>query len=202
MWILGAMILGWVLYARFVRQVYELERVASISVYELYLLSPLVLEFFAGALLACFLIRNPAGRSWAWLLLGLLLFFVGGWLYRLRFIGLLELGFFNLWRPMVFGMGSVLIVAGLVQLERRGFRAPLQLSLLGGGASYALYLCHTQWLYISNRFGFGEWLSGGPPWLVQLAFLGLVFLIVVYSVLHWRWVERPLHRLFRRLLRA
>jgi hypothetical protein len=50
--------------------------------------------------------------------------------------------------------------------------------------------------------GLPGWLAQNPGWLAQAALVGVAGLIVLYSILHYRWVERPLHRLFRKWLKA
>ena len=40
------------------------------------------------------------------------------------------------------------------------------------------------------------------PGLAKAALAGVCLAIVLYSMAHYRWLERPLHHLFRRWLRA
>ena len=66
-----------------------------------------------------------------------------------------------------------------------------------GGASYAIYLLHTPLLSL--------WYSLSPAQLpAAIAFTsfgGVVCLIVVLSVLHYRWIEVPMLRLSRKPMR-
>jgi len=46
------------------------------------------------------------------------------------------------------------------------------------------------------------WLAQFPELAAKAVFIGLVALIVLYSMAHYQWIERPMHRLFRRWLNA
>ncbi|MEJ8566266.1 acyltransferase family protein [Elongatibacter sediminis] len=206
-WLTGllAAMLGWAAYTQFVRHAYDPGRLELMSIYEQYLAFPYLLEFLAGALLAIRCLRRPgASSAWGWglLLAGAALFAAGGWLNESGIAGRLIQGYFVNVRVAVFGSASLLIVAGLVRLEQAGVRFPPRLGIPAGGSSYALYLSHTLVLAATNHLGFDRWAGGLSPVVAQGAYVGLIGLIVGYSLLHHQVLERPLHRSFRRLLRV
>jgi exopolysaccharide production protein ExoZ len=105
-------------------------------------------------------------------------------------------------RVLAFGIPSVLILWGLVGLERAGYTAPRRFSLYTGGASYAIYLCHTIFLVATMKLGLNRALAGWPDLSVQGIFLLYAVLIVAFSVAWYRFAERPLHRAFKQALRV
>ncbi|MGD2128308.1 MAG: acyltransferase [Lysobacterales bacterium] len=193
---------GWALYSQFVRHAYAPGQLEIMSVYEQYLAFPYLLEFLAGSLLALFLHARPRGPGWSLLAAGVGLFLAGPWVNEHLFAGQLIQGYFVIWRVLLFGTASVFLVAGLVRLEERGHLCPRRFSLWAGGASYALYLGHTLVLAGTHALGLDAWLSRRESAIAQLAFVLLAALMLAASILWYRWLERPLHRGFRRLLRA
>ena len=201
--VLAMLVVGaWSLYSHFARQAYDPGRLEAMSVYEQYLAFPYLLEFLAGALTAVWLKKSPTGFGWSLLLAGSLLFLAGGWINETQFHGRLIQGYFIIWRVSIFGTASVLILAGLVRLENAGWKSPRRFSLWAGGASYALYLSHTLILAATQRMGLNGFLSQFPAWAAQSAFLLLCALMLFFSMAHYRWLERPLHSLFRRGLKV
>ena len=200
--LLALAMLGWSVYSHFVRHAYDPGQLESMSLYEQYTIFPFLLEFLAGSILADWLRRHPKGHAWPLLLSGMALLLVSGWINSAQFGGKLIEGYFILWRVLLFGGASVLIVAGLVRLENLGWTVAPRFSLLAGGASYALYLSHTLILAATERMGLNDWLSHYPGWMARAAFICLAALIALYSIAHYRWVERSLHRAFRRWLRV
>ncbi len=193
---------GWSLYTHFGRHAYDPGVLENMNLYEQYLAFPYLLEFMAGVLLADRLRGRPGGLAWTPLVAGILLFVLGGWINDQQFGGHLIKGYYIIWRVLIFGSASVMIVAGLVRLENRGLTLPGRFSLQAGAASYALYLSHTLILAATQKMGFNGWTAHLPAWQAQTAFLALVTLIVVYSMAHYRLIERPLHRVFRGWLRV
>lgn len=193
---------GWGLYSYLVRRAYDPGPLDAMSVYELYTSFPYLLEFLAGSIIAAGSRNRPQGMAWVFLLSGSALFLAGGWINENLFHGRLIQGYFIVWRVLIFGSAAALILSGLVRLEFRGLVLAPRFSLLAGGASYALYLCHTLILDWAYRMGLPGWLAQKPGWLAQAALVGVAAIIVLYSVLHYLWVERPLHRIFRKWLRA
>ena len=106
-------------------------------------------------------------------------------------------------------------MAGLVRLEfaanraalaktdavhPAGMRAPARFSALTGGASYAIYLSHVLILTVVWNTGFNQAVAGWPGHLIIGAYLLLASAIAGYSVFHYVYLEKPLHRLFKRWL--
>jgi len=195
-------VLAWNLYSQFVRHAYDPGALEAMSVYELYLAFPYLHEFLLGSVLAGWLRTRPDGLAWTPLLMGLALLLAGGWINDHFFQGKLIQGYYILWRVVIFGSASLLILFGLVRLENRGWKIAPRFSVLAGGASYALYLCHTLILDATQKMGLNTWLAQFPELAAKAVFIGLVALIVLYSMAHYQWIERPLHRLFRRWLNA
>jgi peptidoglycan/LPS O-acetylase OafA/YrhL len=116
--------------------------------------------------------------------------------------GNIEQGYYVVPRVMLFGIPSVLMLLGLLGLERNGRVAPRRFSLDTGGASYAIYLSHTILLVATMHLGLNAALRGWPDLAVQAVFLLYCALIVALNVVYYRLAERPLHRLFKRALRV
>lgn len=185
------------IFRHFVAGSFDLERLFLMPFWVHFLFSPFVAEFFAGAVTAYWLQKNPEGTSWPFLAIGIALFLSAGIINDQLFDGKIEQGFYVVPRVLLFGSASVLIVAGLVRLEQRGISAPRRFSMLSGGASYSIYLCHVLIISVAVKTGVFAWAAGASVYSATVAWAGLVFLVWVYAVLHYRHVERPLHRLFR-----
>ena len=186
----------------FLWQDFSPARIYGLAFADQFLTSPFILEFFAGAILAYHLEARPGRLGWTWLALGSGLFLAGGWINQVGFGGDIEQGYHVVPRVAVFGAASVLIVTGLVRLEQRQVVAPVRFSLLAGGASYAIYLAHMPLLVAAQQLGLGRWAGQQPASLAALAYAALMVVIVLFSIAHYRRLERPLHRLFRRWLRV
>ncbi|HEY2660227.1 MAG TPA: acyltransferase [Caulobacteraceae bacterium] len=141
--------------------------------------NPMMLQFLAGATLAKLRLegRLPRhGAGWGLLVAGLLMF------AALSFFDL----YASLWRPLLWGVPALLIVAGAVSLEAEGkvLTTPLLDGL--GEASYSIYLCH--WpvvVLLASLVGVAR------PWLfVPLASIAAIGA----GLICWRLVERPLMR--------
>ena len=186
------------LWRHFVLQDFSPERFYLHSFANHFLASPFLLEFFAGALLGAVADRLRLGRpGWA-LGLGVAGFALAGFVNAVVYDGGIEQGYHVVPRVLWFGIPSVLIVLGLVGLERSGWVAPRRFSLWTGGASYAIYLSHTLFLVATMKLGLNAGLSGAPDLAVQAVFGLYCGLIVAASVAWYRWAERPLHRASKR----
>lgn len=203
---LVALMMVFAIYSQFIRHAYDPGSLEYMSAAEYYMFSPYLLEFLGGALVAGWM-RVPAkttGRLWgaSLLIFGSTLFLSGGWINNHYFDGGIEQGYTVFYRVLVFGLPALLILAGAVRLDQSGLRAPLQFSLLTGGASYAIYLSHTLILIGLQKLGFNDFAGSLEGWAMQALYLSLTLAILGYSVLHYRWIERPLHKLFKRALRV
>jgi len=197
-------VVAWSIYSHFIRRAYDPGQLETLSLAEAYMASPYMAEFLVGSLLAGWLADRPSGGGWAWLGSGVALFLAGGWINQMLFAGQIEQGYYIFWRVLIFGMAASLLVVGLVRLEFSGTTAPVRFSVLAGGASYAIYLCHTLWLSFTQHLGLNRARAeqAYASWQVQLVFVGYAILILIYSLVHYRVIEQPLHRCFKRWLRC
>jgi peptidoglycan/LPS O-acetylase OafA/YrhL len=213
------------LYRHFIAQSFSPENIYYLKFWDQFLTAPYLLEFFGGALVAAWIRKKPTGPAFSWLLAGTGLFLAGGWINESVYAGLIEQGFHVVPRVFIYGIPSCMILAGLVRLERNageqssmkgalpvdnvqandspggaGFRAPARFSALTGGASYAIYLSHILILTVAWNNGFNQLVSSWSGNMIIAAYLVLMLSIAGYSVLHYAYLEKPLHQLFKRLI--
>jgi len=141
------------------------------------LLNPMFLQFLAGVWLARLAQKQMLPeRAIGWLLLGL-----GLTLFVLLWLSAIDP---DLWRPMIWGLPAVLVVAGAVSVEADGgWPAWRWLGLLGD-ASYSIYLTHTLTIG-ALAMTIGAW---NPPVFVPLA----LAVAIVGGLATYLWIERPL----------
>ena len=139
--------------------------------------NPMLLQFAAGAWLAH---RQAQGRR---LTPGAGLAFAGlgaGALAALWMAGLNDI----LWRPLLWGLPALMIVAGALALEPVGARAPPRALVRLGDASYAVYLCHAPAVaLVAAAVGAGDAWVFVPAAIAASLIAGFAF---------HRWVETPL----------
>lgn len=196
--VLAALLLFLALFRHLFMGSFEPEQLYLMPFSEHFLISPFIIEFFAGALLAYHLREKKNGPSTPWLLAGCGLFLLSGVVNSQLFDGHIEQGFYVVPRVLFFGTASLMIVLGLARLEYRSSSAPVRFSLLTGGASYAIYLSHILLLVIATEIGLTRFLSELPFALTAIGFILLMALILAYSTWHYRYLEKPLHNLFKR----
>jgi peptidoglycan/LPS O-acetylase OafA/YrhL len=201
-------------YRHFVLQSFSPDNIYFLPFWSQFLSSPFLLEFFGGALLSWWLTKRPRGPGLAWLTAGSLLFLTGGWLNEALYSGLIEQGFHVVPRVFVFGIPSAMILMGLVRMETAatvdgagispgqtsGWQAPTRFSAMTGGASYAIYLSHILILTVVWNTGFNPFVATLPANMIIAAYILLMAAILGFSVVHYTWLEKPLHRLFKRWL--
>jgi exopolysaccharide production protein ExoZ len=158
--------------------------------------SPFTLEFIGGALAALWVTRRGggAGRSF---MVGALLLLVGFQVV----LGDDETAYGVWQRVLAFGVPGVLVVYGALAGEAsKGPVMPRVLCLLGY-ASYSLYLSHLLVLAVGRRVWVGLWGSGdGSLYFNGGALAVLALAALVWAVLSYRWLEKPLMALARRRL--
>jgi exopolysaccharide production protein ExoZ len=205
LFVLGALLMAtvsWSLISHFCLHAYDQGQLEKMGLAQYYMLSPYLAEFLAGALLAGQIGKKPGEWAWFYLLSGVLLFSLGGWVNTALFEGRIEQGYFVFYRVLTFGIPSLLLLKGMIALEHFGMRAPARISILAGGASYAIYLSHTLLLTVSQYLGFNDvagQLSNTPA---NVMFWLLILAILLLSMAHYTWIERPLHRWIKRVLRV
>lgn len=205
------------LYRHFVTDSFSPENIYYLAFWSQFLTSPFLLEFFGGVLVAWRVAEKPVGPALGWLLAGTVLFLAGGWINEQVYSGLIEQGFHVVPRVFVYGLPACMLVAGLVRLEKSavgrrasrpgngpqqalGMQAPARFSAVTGGASYAIYLSHILILTVAWNIGFNEFIGAWPGIMQIAAYVLLMLFILGYSVLHYTWLEKPLHHLFKRWL--
>lgn len=195
-------IIAWSLISQFGLHAYDQGQLENMSLAQYYMLSPYLAEFLAGAVIASHARRNPAKRGWLYLSAGVFLFALGGWVNDALFGGSIEQGYFVFYRVLTFGIPSLLLLKAMISLEQAGIRAPVRFSILAGGASYAIYLSHTLLLTVSQYLGFNVFAGQLSNPLAKILFCLLILAILLLSMAHYTWIERPLHRWFKGLLRV
>lgn len=149
------------------------------------LLNPMFLEFLAGVWLARLAQRDLLpDRSLGWVMLGL----------GIVLFAVLELSHIDpdLWRPMIWGVPALMVVAGAVSIEADGGWPAIPGLRMLGDASYSLYLTHT--LSIGAlAMTIGAW---NPPLFIPLA----LAVAIAAGLASYAWLEKPmLAALHRRL---
>ena len=211
------------IYRHFIAHSYSPDNIYYLGFWSQFLTAPFLLEFFGGALVAGWLKKRPAGPALSWLLAGTILFLAGGWINESVYSGLIEQGFHVVPRVFVYGLPACMLLMGLVRLERnadqanlvngnvpvsnerksgRGhpvaFRAPTRFSALAGGASYAIYLSHILILTVVWNIGFNQLIASWSGNMIIAAYLVVMLSILGYSMLHYVFLEKPLHQLFKK----
>jgi len=197
-WLAFLLLLVFNLYRHFVAHSFSPENIYYLTFWPQFLSSPFLLEFFAGALVAWRVSRRPDGPSLSWLVIGTVLFLVGGWINEYLYSGLIEQGFHVVPRVLLYGVPASMILTGLVRMETTaGMQAPQRFSALTGGASYAIYLSHILILTVVWNSGFNQYVSSWSGNIMIAAYIILMAIILGYSVIHYAYLEKPLHRLFK-----
>ena len=198
-WLAFVFLLAFNLYRHFVAHSFSPENIYYLTFWPQFLSSPFLLEFFAGALVAWRVTRKPDGPALSWLAIGIVLFFAGGSINEYLYSGLIEQGFHVVPRVLIYGIPASMILTGLVRMEKTaGIQAPLRFSALTGGASYAIYLSHILILTVVWNTGFNQLIASWSGNMIIAAYILLMASILGYSVAHYVYLEKPLHRLFKR----
>lgn len=159
--------------------------------------SSLALEFIGGCFIGWHAKRRAASGGAFAILAGLFIFAVVGGAAGASFPQELHYG---LARVAVFGSGSGLLVYGCIALERRQKLRVPQAVKHCGDASYSLYLTHMYVLWGVARLWPAQ-ATGSSDAGPQLALTSTALVACgVAAIASYRWLERPLHRLFLRIL--
>lgn len=149
------------------------------------LLNPMFLQFLAGAWIGRLAQEGLLpDRTFGWAMLGIgQALFIALWLSRIDP---------DLWRPMIWGVPAVLVVAGVVTVEADGGWPRWRWLGLLGDASYSIYLTHT--LAIGAlAVTMGAW---DPLRFIPAA----VGVAVAVGLACYLWVEKPVLAKLRRRL--
>jgi peptidoglycan/LPS O-acetylase OafA/YrhL len=174
---------------------YSRENFAEVTLLYRFFGSSFLLEFIAGALLAAGRRRlnlNPLVPF------GLFLLFLAAaiWYQNQLPEGNLSRGYYQPERVALLGSAALFCVWSLVALEDRRIAPFPRQALYLGAISYSLYLSHTIILGLIQVTGVQAWIARME--MAQAGYLAIILLIVLYSALHYHWIESPLRHLFRR----
>lgn len=149
------------------------------------MLNPMFLQFLAGAWLGKLAQEGMLpDRTFGWIMLGVgQTLFIGLWLSAIDP---------DLWRPMIWGVPALLVVAGVVTVEADGGWPRWRWLGALGDASYSLYLTHTIAIAV-----LAIWLSAWNEWVFVPVAVALA--ITVGLLTHYA-VEKPLLMTLRQRL--
>lgn len=173
------------LYIYFIAPEYKLKQIFS------FFLSPFTLEFIIGIFIAMFFEKKRI--QYISVPFILLIIFFGLGLYYQEYIlqkTLVE-GYTSHERVLFFGSTAALGVAIMSELYYRKIMVFPRFSHLFGDSSYSIYLSHTIILM-------GLYFIGVRNWILEYGELQMVFMflvvgiILLYGVLHYRYIELPL----------
>lgn len=153
-------------------------------------LSPFCLEFFAGCFLGYFFEKRRVTLTWTWALGLVALVYAAYYQSSILKHSLIDNSYI-IHRVIIFGSAATLIMASLIEMEKRGIQLFKNMSTLLGGASYSIYLSHTIAIAVVALLGWQNWVqqnSQSPGWWIALFML----LTIIYSVIHYLWIEKPI----------
>jgi exopolysaccharide production protein ExoZ len=144
--------------------------------------SPIILEFFAGMLIAHFHRANSLGSCWLALPVGV--------------IALGVLGNLDLPRLIMWGVPTLLIFVGTLALEDADKLPHMPRLTELGDASYSIYLSHIFTIHMGLYLWLQAPIQGWPQFLIFMpsALIGCAFI----GVLIYRFVEKPMLNWFQR----
>lgn len=172
----------------------------NVFIWNVFVTSPLVIEFIAGFLLSELISKKPKQSILAWSFFTAITLFASIWTQK--YGGLVGVGMaaFSYYPERVLFFGSAAL--GLVALAAF---LPSPKNIWGnylcrlGDASYGLYLLHIPMLVILYGLLFPKipgllWIGGGKASLT-------VYLVttVGFSLIYFKYIENPLHRISRKI---
>jgi len=157
-------------------------------------LSPLILEFGAGCIVAFLVDRGVKSGGWASLCAGVALFCVAAWAHSQNG------NWAPWWRTLYFTIPSALIVYGAIAIEiSNGVTLPKWLQRLGD-SSYSIYIWHQLVFAVLLKLTEMTGLFDTLPGLMILAIWAVIAL--AFGFLSYQVIERPsqnwIHRVMKR----
>lgn len=150
------------------------------------LVSPLILEFLLGCLVALYAAELPRRAAIVCTALG-----VGGFVAGTMVMIHLRLDF-STGRVLLFGPAAALLVAGLVGWEKHGLGFPRLLVWFGDG-SYSLYLSHI--LVLGVLFDlWTRFMPTAPAWSHVTILAAAAVAAVIWGQISFAWIEAPMLR--------
>jgi exopolysaccharide production protein ExoZ len=166
-------------------------------------LSPFCAEFIGGCLLAIYFEKMRSISPWLCGIVCVSLVAAAVWYQQNDPLGTGSLSNYPHRRVAFFGPAALALVALMVELEHRGQVLFKRVSLLFGGASYSLYLSHVILLRWFHHAGFhtklNEW-PALPDYGKNAVMVLLLVFIIVYSIGHYLFVEKPLMTMARKVI--
>jgi len=185
-------------WAYFSLDIYSHSVFPTASIVYTFFMSPYTLEFIAGCFVANYFEYRRIKNFKTIIMLGFI-FLVLGVYYQNNYLGdSLALGYYMPQRVFFFGLMSTFFLASVVEMNKRNMLIFPRFSLMVGDASYSLYLSHIILLFIFYHIGLRGALEDIASYQTLLMLL-LVLVIVLYSVLHYRFIEFPILNLFKKL---
>lgn len=187
------------LYSIIQNDIYDPENLNYMGYFLAFFTSPLCLQFLAGCGIGIFFEQHRLKYLKTASIFAVTVFAFTLWYQQTYLLPshLLSQGYFMPERAVFFGMFAVLLVCIAVECEKRGRQWWPKFSKLLGGASYSLYLAHLPLLFLASYFGLFA-LSSQNDWLWLMSWL-VVTGIIIYSIIHYLWIEKPLMNLAKKL---
>jgi len=156
--------------------------------------SPFILEFFLGCFVGYFF-ESHRIRHISVLIIGLLaICLLAIWYKKEYIVGTYAEGYFLPYRVLFLGTASMLLLALMVEWNKRNIIIFPTFSLLVGNASYSLYLGHNIILLFLYEIGIRDWIKNLNSYYHLWLMLLIVILITLYSIMHYKIIEAPLMR--------
>ncbi len=178
--------------------IYAKKNFNSASSLYTFCLSPFFLEFIAGCFIGIYFERHRISSIRALLSIFVVLVLMVYFYQEFYIAGSLAQGYYRPERIFFYGSISALMLAVLLEMEKRSIQILPKFSLLFGGASYALFLAHPIFLFAFYQTGIRNRIKDYGNH--QLFFITiLIIIIMLYSILHYKIVELPLTTLSKKL---
>jgi len=178
--------------------IYNKEHFYAISRLYLFWFSPFVVEFLLGSFVAYYF-EHARIKYLMPLAIGIGVLTIGALYYQEYNIeGTLAQGYYMPQRVLFFGTLSMLLLAFVVELNKRKIILLEKIALSLGNASYSLYLSHIILLLVIYKLGIRDMIQDFGRYQGLWMFLIVVFL-VLYSLLHYKLVELPLLRFSKKM---
>jgi len=153
--------------------------------------SPFVLEFLFGSFVGYYFNKRRIKYLIPLVLIVIAIIVLSIQYQNFYIDGSYSEGYYLPYRVLYLGVISMLILAIFVELNKRDIVILSRFSILVGGASYSLYLAHNIILLFLYQIGLRNKILDFGKY--QLFFMLIIVMgIVVYSVLHYRFLEMPI----------
>lgn len=183
-------------YAIVFLDIYTVKNFNTTSTFYTFWFSPFFIEFLLGVFLAFYVEKRRIKRVFPLFLVATGLVVLALLYQHTAIHATLADGYYMPQRVLLLGTASTLLLALLVELNRREVIIFPNFSLLLGNASYSLYLSHTILLLIIYSLGIRTAIKDFGAY--QGIFMSLIMLfIIIFSIFYYKWVELPLMKFFK-----